>query len=154
MIDDADALRDLILQRRNEERASSLFRRLVQRAQLLSGEELEDLLERAMERGQLSKDEMLEIIQADLVIRGRRRENDVEVYVVAEGSSEVKTPDVERAVRRAALSARTAILTIPGVTGKTVVAEAALLARKSRVWQLADGYAIPPEGGFRSVPSP
>ena len=43
---------------------------------------------------------------ADLVVRGRRREDGAEVYVVVEVSWGVGSHDVERAVHRAALLAQ------------------------------------------------
>ena len=53
--------------------------------------------------------------------------------------------DVERAVRRADLLARTGTPALPVVAGRVITEEAADLCRAMRVWQLTDGRAVLPE---------
>lgn len=120
------------------------FGGLIRRARLLAGEELTALLEAAVERGQLSETEADEVMLADLVLRGRRREDGVEVYLVVEVSWGVGLYNVERAARRATLLGRTGIPTIPVVAGNTVMQEAATLAQMLLVWQVTDGRVTPP----------
>ena len=75
---------------------------------------------------------------------GRRREDEAEVYLVAEVSWGVGPHDVERAAERAALLAKTGLLTIPVVASKVITYEAADLARWRKTWQVLDGQTISP----------
>lgn len=133
------------LERRYRERAPAYLARLVRRAQVLSTEALSFLLEEAVERGELSEAEAEDVTWADLVVRGRRREDGAEVYVVVEVSWGVGPQDVERAVRKAALLAKVGTPALPVVAGKRVTDKAAHLARTMKVWQLIDGQATSPE---------
>jgi hypothetical protein len=94
---------------------------------------------------QLSEVEAEQVTWADLVIQGRRREDDAEMYVVVEVSWQVDVEDVERTAERAALLGRTGIATIPAVAGKTVTEAPERLARRLRVWQVTDGRVVSPE---------
>ena len=83
---DVERLKGSDLERRYRERAHAYFSRLLRRIHVLSGDELMALLEEAVTRKQLSEDEADDILQADMVIRGRRREDGTEVYGVVEVS--------------------------------------------------------------------
>jgi hypothetical protein len=80
-----------------------------------------------------------------VIVRGRRWEDQAEVYLVVEVSWGVGLSDVERATRRAALLARTGVTAIPVVAGQRVTPEADSLARRSQTWQVTDGRVFPPE---------
>lgn len=82
---------------------------------------------------------------ADLVIRGRRREDNAEVFLVVEVSWGVGPYDVERAAHRAELLRRTGVMAMPVVAGKAILPEAASRARELQVWQLTDGQVVTPE---------
>jgi hypothetical protein len=138
-------LRDYILERRYRERGSVYFGRLVQRPRVLPLEEVMVLLELLVERGELSTHELADLALADIVIRGRRREDDAELYLVVEVSWGVGPYDVERAAHRADLLRRAGLLAVPVVAGKAVLPEAASWARELRVWQLTDGQVVTPE---------
>jgi hypothetical protein len=133
------------LERRYYERAPAYFGRLIRRIHVLSPEELSRLLEDAVEQGQLTEAEKDEVILADVVVRGRRREDGTEVYLVVEVSWGVGPHDVERAVQRAAFLSKLGIPALPVVAGKTVTDQAAHLARAKQVWQITDGQFEAPE---------
>jgi hypothetical protein len=142
--DDVGDLKGVVMEERYYRRASSYFSRLVRRSQVISGNELTALLEEAVARGALSEEGADEIGWADVVVRGQRREDGTDLYLVVEVSWGVGTSDVERAVRRAALLAQTGVQTLPVVAGDHIIDEAAELCRAMRVWQVLDGRVIAP----------
>jgi hypothetical protein len=142
--DDVGDLKGVVMEERYYRRASSYFSRLVRRSQVISGNELTTLLEEAVARGALSEEGADEIGWADVVVRGQRREDGTDLYLVVEVSWGVGTSDVERAVRRAALLAQTGVQTLPVVAGDHIIDEAAELCRAMRVWQVLDGRVIAP----------
>jgi len=118
---------------------------MVRRAHVLSSDELTSLFEEAIESGTLSEAEVDEIALADAVVRGKRREDGTDVYLVVEVSWGVGPSDVERAVQRAALLEKTGTPTVPVVAGRWVTSEAGRLAHAKQVWQITDGQAVSPE---------
>jgi len=126
-------------------KAYAYFGRLLRRVHVLSPDELASLLDHAVDTGALSADQAHEIFLADAVVRGKRQEDAAEVYLVVEVSWGVGPQDVERAVRRAELLAKTGTPTLPVVAGKTVTTEAARLAQAMKVWQVTDGQVVSPE---------
>jgi polyhydroxyalkanoate synthesis regulator phasin len=145
--DDVSGLKGDALERRHREHAHAYFAPVVRRIRVLGGEELEALLEEAVDQGQLSEAEAMEVLLADLVVRGRRRDDSAEVYLVVEVSWTVDPYDVERAVRRATLLRKTGMPALPVVAGATMAEEAVNLAGRLRVWQVTDGHMVPPQGG-------
>ncbi|HSF33669.1 MAG TPA: hypothetical protein VLK82_24785 [Candidatus Tectomicrobia bacterium] len=142
---DVGELKGDALERRYRERAYAYFAPLLRRARVLAGDDLMARLEEAVADGQLSEAEAQQVSWADLVMQGRRREDDTEVYLVVEASWQVDVEDVERTAERAALLGRTGMATIPVVAGRTVTEAAARLARTLRVWQVTDGRVVAPE---------
>src|SRR6266571_3699471 len=142
---DLEQLKGHNLERRYRERAPAYFSRILRRIHFLSNDELIALLDAAVTQGQLSEDEADEILQADVVVRGRHREDGTEVYLVVEVSWGVGLHDVQRAAERAALLTRLGIPTLPVVAGFWVTSEAQEPARALRVWQVTDGRVTPPE---------
>lgn len=126
-------------------KAYAYFGRLLRRVRILSPDELASLLDNAVDTGVLSDDQAHEIFLADAVVRGRRQEDGTEAYLVVEVSWGVGPQDVERAVQRAELLAKTGIPTLAVVAGKKITDEAARLARTMKVWQVTDGRVVPPE---------
>ena len=103
---DLERLKGSDLERRYRERAHAYFSRVLRRIHVLSGDELTALLEEAITHKQLSEEEADDILQADVVLRGRRREDGTEVYGVVEVSWGIGLSDVQRASTRATLLAR------------------------------------------------
>jgi hypothetical protein len=147
LTNDMAEVKGLILERRYHDRAFAYFAPLIRRTRVLPGDEIEPLLEGAVQQGQLSEAEANDIILADLILRGRRREDNSEVYLVVEVSWKVDPYDVERAVRRATLLSRIGLQATPVVAGKEIIEEAANLASMLRVWRLTNGQAVPPQRG-------
>jgi hypothetical protein len=143
LTNDMADVKGVVLELRYHHRAHAYFAPLIRRTHVLSGEEIETLLEGAVAQGLLSEAEADEIL-ADLLLRGRRRGDNSEVYVVVEISWKIDPYDVERSVRRAALLSRIGTPAVPMVAGKEVIEEAASLASMLHVWQLTNGQAIPP----------
>ena len=137
-------LKGVVLEIRYYNRAFAYFARMVRRAHALSGDELHALLEPAIDQGMLSEEGADDVVQADVVVRGRRRDDGSEVYLVVEVSWGVGTGDVERAVRRASLLAQTGVQALPVVAGEHIADEAAELARAMHAWQVLDGQVISP----------
>jgi hypothetical protein len=144
LTNDMAEVKGIVLELRYRDRAYAYFAPLIRRTRVLSGDELDALLEGAIAQGQLSEAEADELLLADLLLRGRRRADNSEVYLVVEVSWKVDPYDVERSVRRAALMSRVEIPAVPVVAGREVLAEAANLADMLQVWQLTNGQAIPP----------
>ena len=144
LTNDVADVKGVVLELRYHHRAHAYFAPLIRRTHVLSPEEIDTLLEAAIEQGLLSESEANEILLADLLLRGRRRADNSEVYVVVEISWKIDPYDVERSVRRAALLSRMGTPAIPVVAGKEVIEEAANLADMLQVWQLTNGQAIPP----------
>lgn len=126
-------------------RVYAYFSRIVRRAHALSPDELTSLLEDAIDQRVLSEEQAEDVSLADVIVRGRRRTDGAEVFLVVEVSWGVGPQDVERATRRASLLAHTGTPALPVVAGTWVTSEAPNLARTQQVWQLTNGHAIRPE---------
>ena len=145
LVDDVGELKGDALENRYRNRVYAYFGRLLRPVHALSPDELTSLLEEAVDSGALSEAEADEVALADLVVRGRRREDGTQVYLAVEVSWSVDLNDVERAIRRANLLAKIGTPTMPVVAGRRATDEAKQLARMEQVWQLTDGRAVPPE---------
>ncbi len=143
---DIGDLKGMALETRYRERAFAYFSRLIRGAHTLTGDELIALLDEATTLATLSEEGADEIARADVVVRGRRRDDGTEVYLVVEVSWGVGNSDVERAARRAALLAQTGVRTMPVVAGQTITDEAAELSQAMQAWQVIDGRIVSPAG--------
>jgi hypothetical protein len=144
-------LKDDMLERRYREHGPAYFGRLVRRSRVMTAAEVMDLVEPIVEHGELSALEADEVALTDLVIRGRRREDDAEIYLVLEVSWGVGPYDVERAAHRAELLRRTGVMAMPVAAGKAILPEAASRARELQVWQLTGLFRTFGEG-YLNVP--
>ncbi len=138
---DIGDLKGELLELRYGERAPAYVGRLIRRAQVLSAAELAALLEDAVDHGRFTEEEKDEVLLADLVVRGRSKQNGSDVYLVVEVSWGVGPHDVERAVQRAALLSKLGIPALPVVAGKTVTPQADRLAQVKQVSRLIAGQA-------------
>lgn len=139
---DVGGLKGKSLEDRYCTKTYAYFGPLLRRPHALSQDELADILEDAIESGTLFPAEAQDVVLADVVVHGERREDGVEVYLVVEVSWGVGHKDVEQAVRRAELFARTGVKAISVVAGEWVTADAARLARADKVWQLTNGRLV------------
>ena len=151
MRDQLGQLRGNDLERRYRERAGAYFDDLVRRAAPLSSQQLADLLDEAEARGDLTRAERRDVLCADLVDRGRRREDGSELYLVIEVSAGVGPDDVERAARRAVLLGRLQTA-LPVVAGEWATPEAEALAKVRGVWRVLDGRVLAPSGPAETAP--
>jgi chromosome segregation ATPase len=143
--DDVGELKGSDLERRYRERPFAYFQRLIRQAHTLTGEELNAMLDRAVTAGQLTEEDVDEIVWADAIVRGRRREDDQEVFLVVEASWGVGPYDVQRADKRAKLLAKAGVITLPVVAGMWVTPDGEVAARATNVWRVTNGRAVPPE---------
>ena len=81
---------------------------------------------------------------ADLIMRGKRRTDGSDAYLLVEVSWGVGPYDVERAARRAELLTHLGMPVIPAVAGRRLTAEAVELARAKQVWQVLNGSSVAP----------
>ncbi|HXH10026.1 MAG TPA: hypothetical protein VNP04_09745 [Alphaproteobacteria bacterium] len=142
---DLGELKGSDLERCYRERPFAYFSRLIRQAHALTGDELNAVLDRAIAEGQLSEEEAEEVSWADAVVRGRRREDGREVYLVVEVSWSVGPDDVERAASRAAVLAKAGVATVPVVAGRRITSDGEVAARAMKVWQVTDGRVVAPE---------
>jgi outer membrane murein-binding lipoprotein Lpp len=146
-----DSLRGQMLELRYASKAPAYLGLIARRLHVLSHEELDDLLEEALAGGRLTEEEAEQVRLADLVARGRRREDASVVYLVVEVSWGVGVDDVRRAAERAELLSRAGVDTLAVVAGSWVGPDAAQVARGLGVWQVVDGHAVAPGSASRSA---
>jgi uncharacterized protein YoxC len=142
---DLERLKGSDLERRYRERAHAYFSRLIRRTHVLSGDELSTLIEEAVTQRQLSEDEADDLLQADAVVRGRRRDDNSDVYLVVEVSWGIGLSDVERAATRAAALTKLGTPALPVVAGFWITPEAQEPARAFKVWQVTNGHVSSPD---------
>lgn len=138
-------LRGDSLEQRYRTRAFAYFGRVLRRAHVLDNDELTALLESAIQSGALTDRDAQEVALADLVVRGRRQPDGVQVYLVVEVSVGAGLTDVQRAVERAGLLGRTGVTAIPAVAGEWITPDGTDAARAFHVWQITDGRVVAPE---------
>ncbi len=136
-------MRGDFLERRYRDRAGAYFGRLLRRARLVSADELDALLDEGLAAATLDDDAAHDVRLADLIVRGRRPDEDRDTYLVVEVSAGVGLSDVERAVRRAGLLGRVRPA-LPTVAGDWVTPEAEAMAKSYGVWRVLDGRAVAP----------
>jgi prefoldin subunit 5 len=139
-------LRGSDIERRYRERAHAYFDDLLADIHVSSPQELADALNRALAAGVLSRQERKDLLDADIIVRGRRWEDQADAYLAVEVSAVVDEGDVERAIRRAGLLNRvTATPTVPVVAGQAITPEAEQLARGLAAWRVLDGRVFSPQ---------
>ncbi|MBI1743557.1 hypothetical protein HYR54_10900 [Candidatus Acetothermia bacterium] len=144
MKDDLGWVKGESLEHRYRERTPAYFAQIIRRAHVVDGDELVALLEDAVDRGQITADERNELLLTDVIVRGKRRDEESDVYVVVEVSWIVDGHDVERAARRAKLLSQVSVLSIPVVAGTDITQKAMEMARSLSVWYVIDGQTTPP----------
>lgn len=135
-----------VLELRYARRAPAYLSRIARRLRVLDTGVLADLLDEAVDQGRLTEAEREVVLDADLVLSGRRRQDATEIYLLAEISAGIGPHDVERAANRAAILAKLGRPVVPVVAGWTVTGDAATLADERGVWHALDGRVSAPRG--------
>ena len=120
--------------------------RYARRLRVVGTGPLADLLDEAVGEQRLTEAEQEAVLAADLILTGRRREDDAEVYLLADISAGIGPHDVERAAERAATLQKLGRPVLPIVAGWRIDAEAVELAGERGVWHALDGQVFPPRG--------
>ena len=144
LVNDVAKLKGFGLENRYQTRGHAYFGRLLRRAHVLSSDEITVLIDDATDGGVLTQAQADEILLADVIVRGKRREDNAAVYLVVEVSWGVGVHDVERAASRARLLSRVGTPAIPVVAGEWISADARELAEQENAWQLTDGRPVIP----------
>ena len=144
--DDIGTLKGWNLEDRFRERPSAYLRSFFRRARAYTDGELVKLLDSGVERGIITEDDWEEVRLADVVVRGRRRDDGTEVFLVVEVSWGVGLYDLERAVRRAGILGRLVAPVLPVVAGQGATADARSQCDADGVWLVLDGRVVPPNG--------
>jgi hypothetical protein len=127
-----------LLERDYFDRAYAYFDDILRKIRVLSWSEVADLLDQAEER--ISRKERKQVMEADLILRGRRLADKAETYLLGEVSIGIGLEDVHRAAQRSKILARaTEKPVIPAVGGKSIISEAQELAQELGVSVFLDG---------------
>jgi len=134
-----------LLELRYARRGAAYLSRVARRLRLMDSGVLADMLEDAVHDGRLTEAERQAVLDTDLVFTGRRREDNAEIYVLAEVSSTVDHHDIERAADRAALLEKLGRPVTPVVAGRRIDSKAVEMAGDRGVWHALDGRVSPPQ---------
>jgi hypothetical protein len=144
LVDQVGELRGDNLERRYRDHAGGYFGLMLRRVRVVDPDELDSILEEGVAAGALDEAGARDVRLADIIVRGRRPDEDRETYLVVEVSATVDLGDVVRAARRAALLGRVRPA-LAVVAGGGPGEEVAALARSSAVWRLEDGRVRSPD---------
>ena len=103
---DVATLKGDVFEQKVRDKAATFFGKLLRRTRLITTEQYVDALDNALEGGLITEQERDDAINADVVVRGRVKGTEREVIVVCEVSNKVDLEDVERASRRAEITAK------------------------------------------------
>ncbi|MDQ7030816.1 MAG: hypothetical protein Q9O62_14110 [Ardenticatenia bacterium] len=135
-----------LLEEQYRRNASAYFGRIIRKVRVLSSQQLADLLDQAYDRGEIAWNEREEVLLCDVVMRGRSRDDNTPLYVMAEVSLGIGQEDVDRAVRRAQILQRVVeIPVIPAVAGRRIDPLIDEYARDKGVWRVVNGHVVPPD---------
>ena len=145
-VDVAD-LKGYGLEERYRRMASAYFGSFMRRTRVVERNDHSRMVDDAESAGVLSDQEAAELLWLDLIVRGRRKSGDEEVYLAVEVSWTIGESDVERAARRAALLQRikSPALALAVAAGKFLSEEVAARARDENVWVFVEGTPYPPD---------
>ncbi len=134
-----------LLELRYARRGPAYLSRVARRLRLMDTGVLADMPEDAVHEGRLTEAESQAVLDTDLVFSGVRREDNAEIYVLAEVSSTVDHHDIERAADRAALLEKLGRPVTPVVAGRRIDSKAVEMAGDRGVWHALDGRVSPPQ---------
>ena len=141
---DVDWLKGSMLELRYKNRAPAYFSKIIRRTHVLSHDEMNELIDEAESAERISAKDADDLLEADLVVRGRRRADGRDVFLVVEVSWGIGVSDVTRAVRRASVLGRTGRTALPVVAGSWMTPDALAPARDMGVWQVTNGHTVTP----------
>jgi hypothetical protein len=144
ILDDLGTLKGRDLERMYREKAEAYFDTVVRNPRVLSSTDIRALLDEATRRGTLAPGEQRELIRADLIILGTHPETGATLYLVVEVSWGIRSADVERAARRAALLRKLGLQVFAVVASEGMAPEVRHEAADKGVWQVIDGTAFSP----------
>src|SRR5579884_84893 len=128
------------------ERSPAYLSRFARRLRRIDASRLADMLDDAADEGRITSAERDDVLLADVVLSGRRREDDAEAYYVVEVSAGVRPDDVARARRRADVMAKLGRPATPIVVGERISSRAAAQADQSGVARLVEPSIWPGAG--------
>ena len=137
--DDVAKLKEFFLEDRYHSRAAMYFSKLIRRTRAIDHDDLCQLLDDAQDQGILTDQEREDLVQTDVVVRGRRRTDGEEVYLIVEVSWGIGVSDVQRASRRARTFTKLGWQTMPVVAGGWLSADARQAAQQEGVVAILDG---------------
>lgn len=136
--DRVGSLEGRFLERDYFDKAYAYFDAILRKIRVIPWSEVADLLDQAEER--ISRKERKQVMEADLIIHGRRLEDKTETYLLGEVSVGIGLEDVHRAAQRSKIFTRvTEKPVIPAVGGKRIIPEARELAQELGVAVFLDG---------------
>jgi len=103
---DVNTLKGESFENKVRDRAPAFFGKLLRRTRVITTQDFVDTLDDAVDAGLISDNERDYALNADVVVRGKMRDSGKEVILVGEASVTVDLEDVERASRRAEITAR------------------------------------------------
>jgi len=145
LIDTVAGLSGESLEFRYVRRAGAYFSRIARRIRLLDPGRLADRLDGAVDDGRLTQAERNTVLEADIVLEGRRREDQVDIYLLVEVSRGIARGDVERAAERSRILAKLGRPALAVVAGERIASEVEALAAREGVWRVLDGRVAAPE---------
>ena len=134
------------LEWRYDRRAGAYCSPFARRIRPVDFSDLADALEDAVQAGTIRPRERAAVLETDLVLSGRRREDQADIYVLVEVSSVIDTHDVYRAAERASALAKLGRPVIPVVAGEAIDPLAKDASAAEGVWQVLDGHVVSPSG--------
>ncbi|MCL6474181.1 MAG: hypothetical protein K6U75_03895 [Firmicutes bacterium] len=137
--DDVAKLKEFFPEDRYHSRAAMYFSKLIRRTRAIDHDDLCQLLDDALDQGILTEQEREDLVQTDVVVRGRRRTDGEEVYLIVEVSWGIGVSDVQRASRRAHTFTKLGWHTMPVVAGGWLSADARQAAQQEGVFAILDG---------------
>jgi len=137
--DDVAKLKEFFLDDRYHSRAAMYFSKLIRRTRAIDHDDLCQLLDDTQDQGILTEQEREDLVQTDVVVRGRRRTDSEEVYLIVEVSWGIGVSDVQRASRRARTFTKLGWQTMPVVAGGWLSADARQAAQQEGVVAILDG---------------
>jgi uncharacterized protein (UPF0335 family) len=103
---DVNTLKGESFENKVRDRAPAFFGKLLRRTRVITTQDFVDALDDAVDAGLISDNDRDYALNADVVVRGKMKDSGKEVILVGEASVTVDLEDVERASKRAEITAK------------------------------------------------